>query len=194
MTARHQCIGTITLGDAKIEVSGASLRELRSTLRYLLVNLGCQQKSLSSRAVRKRESRKAFETRIGELKRKLPNLEMELWCLQRLMSVDVPSVLNKIRFITEKVLYGLCLRSGVSWGQGEPTLERMLGPLVAAGVLPKSVAIHVRTVQTNTSPGSHYQECSLSRSHVEIALFALFELLEWLTTLAPGNVVKQPVA
>jgi hypothetical protein len=56
----------------------------------------------------------------------------------------------------------------------------MFGPLSAAGIIPKSIAIHVRTVQTNASPGSHYQESPLSASHVIIAQSALVELLEWL--------------
>ena len=39
--------------------------------------------------------------------------------------------------------------------------------------------MHVRTVQTNASPGSHYQEDALSATHVQVAQMALLELLEW---------------
>ncbi len=58
-------------------------------------------------------------------------------------------------------------------------LERMIGPLVAARHVPKDVAIHVRTIQANTSPGSHFQESALSDSHADIALTALKEFLLW---------------
>src|SRR5262249_37591714 len=61
--------------------------------------------------------------------------------------ISVPSALNKIRFIAEKVLWQVCDCEGLSWGQGEPTLERMIGPLVAAAWVPRSVATHLRTVQ-----------------------------------------------
>jgi hypothetical protein len=116
---------------------------------------------------------------IQRLKQKAADLADDLATLETLLELDVPSSLNKIRFIAEKVLQMLCKNKGVSWGQAEPTLERMIGPLVAAGCLPKSVAIHLRTVQMNTSPGSHYQESALSRSHVTIAQNALIEFLEW---------------
>src|ERR1051326_4795091 len=92
------------------------------------------------------------------LKIKLANLSADLESLEYLLEVDISSALNKVRFITEKVLYNLCTKKSISWGQAEPTLERMIGPLLSAGVIPKSIAIHVRTIQTNTSPGSHYQE------------------------------------
>jgi hypothetical protein len=55
----------------------------------------------------------------------------------------------------------------------------MLGPLVAANVVPKSTAIHVRTIQAYASPGSHYQEQPLSVSHLNIAVQALIEFLGW---------------
>jgi hypothetical protein len=61
----------------------------------------------------------------------------------------------------------------------------MIGPLTAEGVLPKSVAIHVRTVQANTSPGSHFQPSMLSEAHALIAEQALFELIEWFMTRHP---------
>jgi hypothetical protein len=38
-----------------------------------------------------------------------------------------------------------------------------------AGVVPKTIGIHVRTIQTNASPGSHYQEVALSAPHARIA-------------------------
>jgi hypothetical protein len=116
---------------------------------------------------------------IRQLKHKATDLAEDIDALEALLAVDVPSSLNKIRFITEKVLQGLCKQRGVSWGQAEPTLERMIGPLVAADCIPKSITVHVRTIQMNTSPGSHYQESALSEPHVTIAQNALVEFLQW---------------
>src|SRR5262245_52683224 len=98
------------------------------------------------------------QPKLEELRTILMDFSEDLDSLASLLSVDVPSSLNKIRFISEKALHMLCSAKSVSWGDAEPTLERMLGPLVAKGCIPKSVAIHLRTIQTNTSPGSHYQE------------------------------------
>ena len=135
---------------------------------------------------------------IRELKSKVAGLAEDLDALEALLEVDVPSSLNKIRFITEKVLQGLCKTNSVSWGQAEPTLERMIGPLVAADCIPKSIAIHVRTVQMNTSPGSHYQESALSQSHVTIAQNALIEFLDWYCRQLDGSPAdsesKKPVS
>jgi hypothetical protein len=121
--------------------------------------------------------------KIADLKKKLPWLSQDLDALETLSGVDVPSALNKIRFITEKVLHRLCARSRVQWGDAEPTLERMLGPLVAAKVVPKNVAVYVQTIQTNASAGSHYQEASLSGSHLRLAQGALVEFLGWVADM-----------
>lgn len=129
---------------------------------------------------------------IQDLKRKAADLAEDLNALEALLGVDVPSSLNKIRFITEKVLQGLCRSKGISWGQAEPTLERMIGPLVAADCIPKNVALYVRTVQMNTSPGSHYQESPLSESHVVIAQNALVEFLEWHWQQSAGSIDDSP--
>jgi hypothetical protein len=116
---------------------------------------------------------------LPDLGRVPADVSEEIRSLERLSQGDVPSILNKIRFITEKVLYNLCVRSETSWGQADPTVERMLGPLVARGVIPRNVAVHVRTIQINASPGSHYQESALTRRHAVIAQEALMEFLEW---------------
>lgn len=115
----------------------------------------------------------------------LPEFANDLSALAQLSKVDVNGALNKVRYITEKLLHGLCLRCGVRWGEAEPTLERMIGPLLATGIVPKNVGIHVRTIQTNASPGSHYQESALTSSHVLIAQSALAELLRWFRDSAP---------
>jgi hypothetical protein len=125
---------------------------------------------------------------LQQLKARLRDLRKDLETLESLVDVDVPSSLNKIRFVTEKVLYKLCITKGTSWGQGEPTLERMIGPLLAGDHIPKSIGIHIRTIQTNTSPGSHYQESSLSPSHVRIAQDALIEFLWWYLSWAQGPI------
>jgi hypothetical protein len=112
----------------------------------------------------------------------LPEFDADLRALENLLStpnVDVGSTLNKIRYVTEKVLYTLCTRDSISWGKAEPTLECMIGPLLAKGTIPKNVGIHVRTIQTNASPGSHYQETPLELSHVRHAQCALKEFLDW---------------
>ena len=111
-----------------------------------------------------------------------PELAEDIAALNQLLEIDTPSSLNKLRFITEKMLRRICSANGVGWGEAEPTLERMIGPLVASGVLPRNVAVHVRTIQTNTSPGSHYQEAPLGESHVTIARQAFEEFLRWYRT------------
>jgi hypothetical protein len=93
--------------------------------------------------------------------------------------LDVNSALNKIRFITERALHELCQRDGVASGNAEPTLERMVGPLTAAGSIPKPVALHVRTIQGYTSPGSHFQPSPLSEAHAALTCQALVEFLQW---------------
>jgi hypothetical protein len=126
-------------------------------------------------------------TAIQKLRHRAADLSDDLDALEALLAVDIPSSLNKIRFITEKVLQRLCKNHSVSWGQAEPTLERMIGPLIAADYIPKSIALHVRTIQTNTSPGSHYQDVPLSNSHVAIAQNALIEFVEWYYQQAEGK-------
>jgi hypothetical protein len=116
---------------------------------------------------------------LQELRTLLEDFSDDLLALETLLAVDVPSSLNKIRYITEKVLCRLCADRDVTWGVGDATLERMIGPLISRDSIPKNVAIHVRTIQTNTSPGSHYQEAGLTGSHVTIATSALEEFLRW---------------
>jgi hypothetical protein len=120
--------------------------------------------------------------RLTVLQQAIPDVSEDLRALEQVSGVDVPSSLNKVRYIAEKVLHRLCARGKVGWGEAAPTLERMLGPLVAKGCLPKNMAIHARTIQANTSPGSHYQEAALSASHAVIAQQALLALLEWFAT------------
>jgi CHASE2 domain-containing sensor protein len=133
------------------------------------------------------------ETDAGKLlviQQLLPDLADDLQALQHLPSDDVPSALNKIRFITERIVHGVCLEEKVTWGDAEPTLERMLGPVTAKGLLPKNVAIHVRTIQANTSPGSHYQPVPLSESHLAIAKRALIEVLGWYASVSKSRLAK----
>lgn len=127
--------------------------------------------------------RVSIDVRLRVLQQAIPVLSEDLRALQQVLGMDISSSLNKIRYIAEKILHRLCRQAKVNWGQAEPTLERMLGPLVAHGCLPKNLAIHARTIQANTSPGSHYQESALSESHAAIAQWALVELLEWFATL-----------
>jgi tetratricopeptide (TPR) repeat protein len=103
----------------------------------------------------------------------------DLGRLRALAGFDSASALNKCRYISERVLRTLCDQTGTSWGKTEPTLENMLGPLVARGVIPKNIGVHLRTIQANASPGSHFQSEPLSDAHVFIAVVALLDVLEW---------------
>lgn len=120
-----------------------------------------------------------IDQRIQRLEERIAYLSADLAMLRTLVGRDDQSALNKIRYVTEKILHRLCKNHDVTWGKGEPTLERMIGPLTAREVIPKNVVIHVRTIQTNASPGSHYQENSLSYTHVHVAQVALLEFVEW---------------
>ena len=99
--------------------------------------------------------------KLEKLGRDLPDLASDLRVLRGLLKEDTQSALNKMRFVVERALHDLSKTNDVSWGKQEPTVENMIGPLVAAKVIPRNVAIHVRTVQTNASPGSHFQEAPL---------------------------------
>jgi hypothetical protein len=145
---------------------------------YMLYLLGGEQATSEGGDTR------SVNGRLQGLKTKLSFLADDLGELEKLSGISVPSALNKARFVVEKVLHGLCTRKGVSWGQAEPTLERMIGPLVASDRVPKSVAVHVRTVQAYASPGSHYQESALSGIHLAIAKEALVGFLEWVAETA----------
>lgn len=129
-----------------------------------------------------------IEERIRLLEEHVDSYRDDLRVLRTLVEHDHSSALNKIRYITEKVLHQLCTDHDVSWGKTHPTLERMLGPLVANDVIPRNIAIHVRTIQTNASPGSHYQESALTSTHVHIAQVALVDFLEWQANQRPSLV------
>jgi hypothetical protein len=122
---------------------------------------------------------RSAEGRLQTLAQTLPDVAEDIHVLTQLSRIEVASALNKIRFITEKILHRLCISNDVSWGQAEPALARMLGPLIAGGYIPSDIAIHVRTIQANANPGSHYQEAALGDSHVSIARHALIGFLEW---------------
>lgn len=120
-----------------------------------------------------------LSTRLGRIEKALIEISLDVRMLQTLAGLEPQSALNKVRYITEKVLVDVCKKTGVSWGPKEPTIESMVGPLVASGVLPKNQALLVRTIQTNASAGSHYQESALTHTHVQIAQMALVDFLEW---------------
>src|SRR5687768_15087903 len=137
-----------------------------------------------------------LEDRLSALER-VDEVGDELRKLRQLSELDVAAALNKVRFVLEKILQRVCLDHGVSWGKSDPTIESMVGPLVARSVLPKNIAIHVRTVQANASPGSHFQSDPLSPSHLVIAMLALVDFLHWYyggRGLLPANVRRQSSA
>jgi hypothetical protein len=123
--------------------------------------------------------------RFHALGKRLAAYRGEFQALVALLGTDVPGALNKMRYVSEKALHELCTARGVSWGQSEPTLERMIGPLLAGGCIPKAVALHLRTVQGIVSPGSHYQDPPLSPAHAFIAAAALLEFLGWFAGAGP---------
>lgn len=118
--------------------------------------------------------------RLELFEQKLNHFSHDLAVLQQLHHINDPQAqLNKIRYISEGILQTLCKENEVSWGKAEPTLERMIGPLRAADIIPAPIASHLRSIQSTTSPGSHYQEDKLNSTHAQIATMALIELLEW---------------
>jgi hypothetical protein len=145
--------------------------------RRLLVNVLLQQ--VGERVFERMEDPTEGARELKDIAQWLPELAADLRSLEKLAALDVPSALNKIRYIAEKVLHGLCTSGNVSWGQAEPTLERMLGPLVAAGLIPKSAAMYLRIVQLVASPGSHFQESELTAAHLEIGVLGLIGFLQW---------------
>jgi tetratricopeptide (TPR) repeat protein len=120
-----------------------------------------------------------IDDRILRIETTIAEIGGELRKLRQLAGIDHGSALNKVRYVTEMVLRRLCEERAVSWGKGDPTIESMVGPLVAHGCMPRNVSIHVRTIQANASPGSHFQSDPLSNAHVQIAQLALVDLLEW---------------
>jgi hypothetical protein len=102
----------------------------------------------------------------------------DLLLLEHLLDKDVPSALNKARFIAEKALLQLSVEKSTPW-KGEASIETMKGPLVFRGHIPKHIAIHLETLQRNANPGSHYQEVPMSVTHLVVAVTALVEFLEW---------------
>ena len=177
-----QCGARLKVRGIEVEVFGNNASDVQSVLESVAGKLSNNQSS--TRREQNIENEEPISGRMEILKEALPQLYEDLCALESLLRLDTPSSLNKIRFITEKVLHNICTNKNVSWGQGEPTLERMIGPLLTAGYIPKNIAIYVRTIQTTASPGSHYQESALSGSHVSIAVSALMAFLEWCSEAA----------
>lgn len=130
------------------------------------------------------------EERLRRLEGTVAGMSSDLKMLRALLTQDHASALNKIRFVTEKALHTLCTTNQVGWGNGEPTLENMIGPLLARKIIPKNIGVHVRTIQSNASPGSHFQETPLDATHVHVAQVALVEFLEWFHTASGEAVVS----
>jgi DNA-binding NtrC family response regulator len=123
---------------------------------------------------------------LRQLQTEAPDLAADLVILERLMPEDIPGSLNKIRYLTERILHQLCSQQHVSWGKDEPTLGSMIGPLIFSGCVPRNMSIHVRTIQTIASPGSHFQVSALSERHLAIALAALIPFLQWARESRPS--------
>lgn len=124
-----------------------------------------------------------IESKLQHFEQQLQQLAEDLDVLQQLNSIkDTNTQLNKIRYISEAILHNLCMEHNIGWGKAEPTLERMVGPLRAANILPSPIVSLFRSIQSTTSPGSHYQKDKLTDSHSQIALLALVDILEWYVT------------
>jgi hypothetical protein len=187
-----KCLGEI--GDRATEKILLGLSESESLSRFgkqaaknalaLLRSKDLQRDCTEPENHTKPAQRHAVLKSIARVRMIVADFSQDLDALEKLLEIDVGCSLNKIRCVTERVLHSLCKHNGVSWGHEEPTLERMIGPLVATKHIPRNVALHVRTIQTNASPGSHYQESPLSDSHVTIALMAFVDFLTWFGTVA----------
>lgn len=126
--------------------------------------------------------------RLESFEKKLEMFSQDIVVLQQLYHLNDPQAqLNKIRYIAEGILQILCKKHNISWGKGEPTLERMVGPLRAEDILTASIASHFRSIQSTASPGSHYQENKLTITHVQIATLALIEILDWYILEFPSS-------
>jgi hypothetical protein len=133
---------------------------------------------------------------IARLKKRSQAFSADLTALETLIDIrDSHSALNKTRFITERVLLTLCQRHAVTWGDAAPTLERMAGALIARRIIPADISPFVRTIQSHTSPGSHYQPRRLSADHVNMATSALVHTLDWYLDLpAPESEMRSDAA
>lgn len=183
-TDDHPTYGaSITTDGLKIDVIGTDALAVQSVLATIFAAgaIAVQQPSAAQTGDRTAGPAAPITPRqqVRRFRDRLPALVEDLEMLERLVEQDVPSALNKIRFISEKVLYRLCVANGLTWGEAEPTLERMKGPLVSGKHIPKDIAIHLETIQRNASPGSHFQERPLSSIHLESALNACVGFLAW---------------
>ena len=79
--------------------------------------------------------------RLFELENRVSDLTSDLRTLRSLVESDHAAALNKMRFVTERILHQLCTEHDVKWGKSEPTLESMIEPLLAKKVIPKDVAV-----------------------------------------------------
>ena len=134
-----------------------------------------------------------FQNKLRKLEQQIVQFADDIEVLQRLNELDDANAqLNKVRYIAEGILHTLCIENEVKWGNKEPTLDRMIGPLRSQKVLTAPIAAHFRSIQSTCSPGSHFQKNQLTRSHTQIALLALVEVLEWyVTTRTTTHVPKE---
>lgn len=130
------------------------------------------------------------------LRGKLPDLDDDLRLLADLYEQSGASArestLAKARTIVDKVLKALCEKHDVSWGKQNPTIENMIGPLVAAKVIPGLIAAHVRTVQSYGNLAAHGE--AVTAEHVELGVKALVAFLQWHAGDAPETPVPLPRA
>lgn len=126
-------------------------------------------------------------SRIEQLAGRNAELATDLRKIEQLAPLDVQSSLNLIRRICEAHLLALCKRTETSWGDAQPTLERMIGPLIAKKHVPSGIAAHVRTVQAITSPASHHQADEFGGDHLDVAVRALLNVLQSASSLVSGT-------
>lgn len=135
-----------------------------------------------------------FPKRLRKLEKYILQFANDIKILRRLYALDdYQGQLNKIRYIAEGVLRNVCLEHQLELNN-KPTLGDMLKKIDKSSekILPASTLAHFRSIQHNCNPGSHYQEDEdqLTKSHTQIALLALIEILEWYAPPPP----PQPIS
>jgi len=127
---------------------------------------------------------KHFEERLKRLEKLMKDFREEIKVIISHSRIDIQTTLNKIRYTVEKMMYKLCEKNETFPGKQETTIENMIGPLVSAKIIPKSIGSHIRTIQNYTSPGSHYNKDVPNNTQLLICMPALLEIMDWYVKLS----------
>lgn len=120
------------------------------------------------------------QLQLQVLKSRLPSYRPDLASLERaLRDPSVSFAMGEIRRIAERVLRELPGRKPEEGDRSSLMLDDLIRQAMESDLITVGVEVYLRTIQGNANPGCHWQEKSLERSHVQIALIALVETLEW---------------